>query len=79
MNKRLNSFISLLFKKFLYHTKIIKHIKREMFKLFFVTIFFNIKIVEILKSFSFHIISFFFIETLHHFFFLLLRKWQKNQ
>ena len=29
MNKRSNSFISLLFKKFLYHTKIVKHIKKR--------------------------------------------------
>ena len=29
MNKRSNSFISLLFKKFLCHTKIVKHIKKR--------------------------------------------------
>ena len=29
MNKRLNSFISLLFKKFLCYTKIVKHIKKR--------------------------------------------------
>ena len=29
MNKRSNNFISLLFKKFLYHTKIVKHIKKR--------------------------------------------------
>ena len=29
MNKRSNNFISLLFKKFLYHTKIVKHIKKK--------------------------------------------------
>ena len=29
MNKRLNNFISLLFKKFLYYTKIVKHIKKR--------------------------------------------------
>ena len=29
MNKRSNSFISLLFKKFFYHTKIVKHIKKR--------------------------------------------------
>ena len=58
----------------LYYTKIIKHIKREMFEFFFITIFFNIKFIEILKSFS-H--SFFFLFHLNITFFFITQKMTK--
>ena len=70
MNKRSNSFISLLFKKFFYHTKIVKHIKKRCLNSFLSQYFLISNLSKYLNishflSFLFHlnITSLFFFTT----------------
>ena len=48
-----------------------------MFEFFFVTIFFNIKFIEVFKSFSSHIFSFFFHLNIILFLFFITQKMTK--
>ena len=71
MNKRLNNFISLLFKKFLYYTKIVKHIKKRCLNSFLSQYFLTLNLLSYLNLshflfFLFHLnfTFFFFIQEM---------------
>ena len=72
MNKRSNSFISLLFKKFLYYTKIVKHIKKRYLNSSLSQYFLILNLSKYLNIS--HFLSFFFHLNITLFFFFITQK-----
>ena len=75
MNKRSNSFISLLFKKFLYHTKIVKHIKKRCLNSFLLQYFLISNLSKYLNIS--HFLSFLFHLNITLFLFLITQEMTK--